>query len=212
MRQIQIILALFKQIFQTMPLDKVLQKLQLQIAQTIDSLENFRDETIQPGVDECIILQQQLFEIQESLAVYKNNKLNKEISPSFNIHSKVSEANSTLETSEILEENPISEKAFLETNESITPEMKEMIAETIQTESKSFLRPLSIAINDKFRFMNELFSHNHSEYNIAIEQINNLKTWQDCESYLESLKSLYNWKDNNETIKQFYTLVKKRYQ
>lgn len=195
-----------------MLLDKVLQKLQLQIAQTIDSLENFTDETIQPGVDECILLQQQLFQIQESLAVYKNIKLNKEISPSFNIHSKVSEANSTIETSEMVEEKPVNEKDFLETTESNTPEIKEMIAEMLQTETKSFLRPISIAMNDKFRFINELFSHNLSEYNIAIEQINNLKTWQECESYLESLKSLYNWKDNNETIKQFYAVVKKRYQ
>ena len=74
-----------------MALDKILSKLQLQIKEIVPTIELFVDDTIQPSVNDCEALQQQLIALQESLIIYKYSKLEKEISPSFNIHSKVSE-------------------------------------------------------------------------------------------------------------------------
>ena len=80
-----------------MSLEKVLHKIQSQINDLAPTLELFVDETIQPSVDNCEKLQQQLMLLQENLAVYKYNKVNREISPSFSIHAKVSEKSAPAE-------------------------------------------------------------------------------------------------------------------
>ena len=54
-----------------MSLEKVLHKIQSQINDLTPNLELFVDETIQPTVDTCEKLQQQLVQLQENLAVYK---------------------------------------------------------------------------------------------------------------------------------------------
>jgi len=197
-----------------MPHDKVLNKLQLQIADILNNLENFTDNTVQPSVDECIKLQKQLCEIQEQLAIYKFQKSDKEISPSFHIHAKVSEVEQIIpeQKNSTFEKTNANESPVNIVNE-ISKEEKEIVMETIKQENKSSsLKVLTVAINDKFRFINELFLHNAAEYNIAVEQINNLNDWNDCELYLNSLKSLYNWKEQNETVKQFFAVVKKRFE
>ena len=195
-----------------MSLEKVLHKLQSQIGDLLTSLPNFTDETVQPSVNDCIELQKHLIEVQEYLAIYKYNKLNKEISPSFNIHAKLNEIEKNLATNLNQQSDKID---ILQANElkiEVTPELKEVIAESVIAEPKNHFKPLSIAINDKFRFINELFTHNADEYAIAIEQINNLHNYQECEIYLNSLKSLYEWKEQSESVKQFYSLVKKRFE
>ena len=47
--------------------------------------------------------------------------------------------------------------------------------------------------------------------NVAIEQLGNLNTWAEGEAYLNSLKTLYHWKENSEVVNYFYSLVKKRF-
>jgi hypothetical protein len=184
-----------------MALEKVLHKIQLQVKELTSTLELFVDESIQPSVNDCETLQQQLHELQECLAVYKFQKKEKEISPSFNIHAKVSEKEK--ETVKPVE-NSIPEKK-------VEPEIKQELHKEISKESDKKITPLAIGINDKFRFINELFKQNSSEYNIAMEQLNSLQSWTEAEIYLRSLKGLYDWKDNAEVVTYFYSLVKKRY-
>src|SRR4051812_17571936 len=74
-----------------MPLDKLLAKIQVQIKELAPTLELFVEHTIQPTTNDCEKLQQQLISLQEQLAVYKYHKLEKEISPSYQLHVKVSE-------------------------------------------------------------------------------------------------------------------------
>jgi len=191
-----------------MSLEKVLHKIQAQINDLTPNLELFVDETIQPTVDSCEKLQQQLVQLQENLAVYKYNKINKEISPSFSIHAKVSEKELPKETVEEIKKDikvTISEEK---------PEIQQPKIEPQQEESKDIakvIQPFTVGINDKFRFINELFKQNNSEYSIAVEQLNSLKTISDTEIYLNSLKSLYEWKDNNEVANQFFSIAKKRF-
>ncbi|MGZ4089816.1 MAG: hypothetical protein ACXVNO_03795 [Bacteroidia bacterium] len=98
----------------------------------------------------------------------------------------------------------------LETEKKIEPEVSLPPQKEITKEEKN-LPPLTFGINDKFRFINELFKQNNSEYNIAIEQLASLGTWAEAELYLRSLKGLYDWKDNADVVVYFYSLVKKRY-
>ncbi|MEO6305274.1 MAG: hypothetical protein ABIP51_19090 [Bacteroidia bacterium] len=188
-----------------MSLEKVLHKIQSQINDLAPTLELFIDETIQPSVESCEKLQQQLNRIQENLAVYKYNKIEKELSPSFNIHAKVSEKELPKEKiKEIANEIKV-------TIHEERPDLQQPKVENKEENVQKNIADISVGINDKFRFINELFKQNNSEYNIAIEQLNALKTWNETEIYLNSLKTLYEWKENSEVASYFFSLIKKRF-
>lgn len=214
MRQFQIKLDfVFKIIRTPMPLDKVLHKIQLQIKDLAPTLELFIDETIQPTADDCESLQKQLHKLLENIAVYKFDKIDRELSPSFHLHAKVSEKQIVEEPVKV--EIPTIEKQIvaeivIESLKPETPVVQETPKEEVPIVEKQ-KQALTVGLNDKFRFINELFSQNAAEYNIAIEQLNNLKSWTDSEIYLNSLKSLYNWKDESDAVKYFYSLAKKRF-
>lgn len=181
----------------------MLNKIQEQINELAPTLELFVEESIQPSVSDCDSLQQQLTKLFETISVYKYNKQEKEISPSFNIHSKISNIEPIAEKKEEPKEVLLEEiKNTLEDN--ITP----IIEDKTQPRSN---QALLVGINDKFRFINELFSQNSGEYNVAIEQLGNVNSWGEAEIYLNSLKELYGWKENSEVVNYLYALVKKRF-
>ncbi len=183
-----------------MALDKILSKLQLQIKEIVPTIELFVDDTIQPSVNDCEALKQQLIALQESLVIYKYSKLEKEISPSFNIHSKVSEK----QVEEPQVKNSEQENKPIE-------EQKSVIANTDMNDTAPRIKKINIGLNDKFRFINELFKQNNTEYNVAYEQLNSLNTWYDSELYLNSLKEVYQWKETADTVKHLYSIIKKRF-
>lgn len=186
--------------------DKVLHKIQVQIKDIVPSLEFFIEHSIQPTVDECENLQKQLHRLQEDLIIYRYLRENKELSPSFNIHARVSEVEVNPEKKP--EQSP--EPSAHETP-AVKTEIKELIIESVRTEPVIPPRQIAVGINDKFRFINELFAQNAAEYAIAVEQLNTLVNWHDAEIYLNSLKSLYNWKDTSEIVQHYYAVVKKRF-
>ncbi len=193
-----------------MALDKILDKLQLQIKEILPTMELFVDDTIQPSVIDSDNLKQQLILLQENLVIYKYLKLKKEISPSFNIHAKVSE-----QQIEVLQPliNDVKDTSVEKTAPKIENLIENTISEITQQDNKNTdLKKLNIGLNDKFRFINELFKQNTSEYNIAFEQLNALKTWDESELYLNSLKEVYLWKENSDNVKYFYSIAKKRFE
>jgi hypothetical protein len=192
-----------------MSLEKVLQKIQEEIREINSTLALFLEDTIQPSVRDCETLQQQIVLLQESIAIYKYQKLNKELSPSFNIHAKVSEKEA--EQNKVEAAIPVKTDILtLEVKVDKSENLMQALSTDLPKQSKK-IPALSIGINDKFRFTKELFAQNHSEYSIALEQLNNLKNWNDTEIYLNSLKNLYEWKENNEVVKYFYSIAKKRF-
>ena len=66
-------------------------------------------------------------------------------------------------------------------------------------------------MNDKFRFINELFAGNANEYNIAIEQLNTVNSVEEANAYTKGLKSIYNWNDDHEMVKNMNGLIHKRF-
>lgn len=181
--------------------EKILKKIRDEVKEMKPTLDLFLEESVQPSATDCETLQKQLIELQECLAVYKFQKKEKELSPSFNIHSKVSE--------KAVDIKSVKEQVALETTEE-TALQKNILKET-KTDSPKQVVPLVIGINDKFRFINELFKQNNSEYNIALEQLASLQSWAETEIYLTSLKELYDWKENSEVVKYFYSVIKKRF-
>lgn len=164
-------------------------------------------------------------------AIHSTNKLvsaylvlkeHKDISPDLNLHLKLMNVPTSEEKKAIIE--PMKEQIVVESKLSdIKAEVKfadvakEPVPEkTIPHESevkqgtKEFPK-MSININDKFRFINELFASNATEYNIAIEQINTIHSVDELNSYLKGLTSIYMWKEDNEIVKTLFSLAKKRF-
>ncbi len=186
-----------------MNIEQTLGKLQDLIHETLPNLELFVDGNVQPSSTDCENLQRQLFDLQGKLSVYKHLKTTTEISPSFGIHSKVSEA------SFVKEEIKVTEVLKESTPEMLKAATYDTIANEYKNEGPS--KKLEISLNEKFRFINELFQQNATEYGLAIDQLNNCTNWADAESYLLGLKSVYDWKDQNESYKRFRELSKNRF-
>jgi hypothetical protein len=179
-----------------MVLEKTLNRIHEQINKLAPTLELFVEESVQPTVQDCESLQRQLVVLQETLAVFTFHLKEKDLSPNFNLHSKVSEINVMMEEkAEQLVETTITEE---KSDASVSPEVK-------------ILSAISVGMNDKFRIINELFKQNGGEYNVAMEQLNSLNNWNEAEIYLNSLKMIYYWSDNSDVTILFYNLTKKRF-
>lgn len=63
-------------------------------------------------------------------------------------------------------------------------------------------------LNDRFRFRRELFGGDENKMNQAIEAINTIETLNDALAYLELN---FNWNREDEPVKEFITLLEKRY-
>jgi hypothetical protein len=70
---------------------------------------------------------------------------------------------------------------------------------------------IEFSINDKYRIINELFHQSQQEFNIAVEQLNNVENWEDAKIYLNSLVSLYSWNEEKELVKTLFRIAQKRF-
>lgn len=160
-------------------------------------------------------------------AIYHSNKLvsaylvlkeHKDVSPDLNLHLKLMNVPSSEEKNAIVE--PIIQKVVVEqVKEVVKPieTVKEPVVEIatqpitdVKLEVKEFPKMI-ININDKFRFINELFASNANEYNIAVEQMNSVNSLIEMHNYLKGLMSIYGWKEDNEVVKNLYALAQKRF-
>ena len=160
-------------------------------------------------------------------AIYHSNKLvsaylvlkeHKDVSPDINLHMKLMSVPTIEEKAAIVE--PIKEQVIIEPVKEVAkpvevikePVVAKVIesATEVKSESKEFSK-MAININDKFRFINELFASNATEYNIAIEQMNTVNSLDEMMSYLKGLTSIYGWKEDNEVVKNLVGLAQKRF-
>ncbi len=170
-------------------------------------------------------------------AIHQTNKLvsaflvlkeHKDISPDLNLHIKLMNVPTPEEKTAIIEpiKEQVVEPAPVVVKEEVKPveEIKAPVIEKIiepvveriqpqvtETPVAKELPKITININDKFRFINELFAANAVEYNIAIEQINVVNTLAELNNYLNGLKQIYAWKEDNEVVKNLFALAQKRF-
>jgi hypothetical protein len=70
----------------------------------------------------------------------------------------------------------------------------------------------SIALNDKFIFVRELFGSQFTEYENNIRKIDELGNYQDALEYCKnSLSTKYNWENRINIANRFYELLEKNY-
>lgn len=85
------------------------------------------------------------------------------------------------------------------------------VAETLKSQPLADLKQ-SIGINERFSFINELFSGDQALYHQSIENINKMMTYEDAHRLIhEDLAVQLKWNTDTERFKQFDELVKRRF-
>lgn len=69
----------------------------------------------------------------------------------------------------------------------------------------------AIGINEKFRFVNELFEGNLSDYNATIEKLNSAGNAPDAYKHLEGQANKYKWPQDSNSLNNLKDLVRRRY-
>lgn len=70
----------------------------------------------------------------------------------------------------------------------------------------------AIGVNERFLYLNELFRNDDAMYDKSIKTINTFTTYEDAELWIrKELKLRLGWDDNYNTVKQFYSLVRRRF-
>ncbi|MBP8034247.1 MAG: hypothetical protein KAZ71_06585 [Bacteroidia bacterium] len=206
----------------------ILQKqLQTSLQELKTSIEKFEKHP-SPSTQYAEQLHSAIHQANKLVSAYLVLKEHKDVSPDLNLHLKLMNVPTTEEKAAIIE--PIKEQVIAPVSIVVKEEAKpleeikapviEKIAEpvaekkqpqVIETPVTKELPKIAININDKFRFINELFASNATEYNIAIEQINAVDNLPELNNYLNGLKSIYEWKDENEVVKNLFALAQKRF-
>lgn len=66
----------------------------------------------------------------------------------------------------------------------------------------------AISIGDRFRFQRELFNSNGEDMNKTLNYINQLATFDEVQSFLESK---YKWTAENDAVEDFYQIVRRKF-
>ncbi|PUZ24784.1 hypothetical protein DCC81_10640 [Chitinophaga parva] len=70
----------------------------------------------------------------------------------------------------------------------------------------------AIGINDKFRFIQELFRGDVDMYERSVRTINEFRSYQEADMWIHrELKIKLGWLDDNPSVQHFYVLLKKRF-
>jgi hypothetical protein len=95
-------------------------------------------------------------------------------------------------------------------NDRLKEEKKEL-GSTIKSDTVNDLRR-AIGVNDRFRFINELFRGDEAMYERSIKTINGFSGMAEAETWIQrELKVKIGWNDTNETVKDFDQVVKRRF-
>lgn len=180
---------------------------------------NAFEQQVTPNAEQAEALYSAFNSSHKLISAYAILKENKEVA-NIDMHLKIMAMPTPAEKSMIVEPpvvtQPIevismmSESKPTNLVESPIIETKKTETVTSQPISKELPR-FSVNINDKFRFINELFASNANEYNTAIEQLNEVNTLHEADTYLKGLKDIYNWDDENEAVKKIHALTQKRF-
>lgn len=193
-----------------MQTDLLFKQLNTSLAELKTVIEKF-EKYNPPSTSSAEQLHNAITQTNKMISAYLVLKEQNEVSPELNLHLKLMEVVPPTEIVEIVKAQIIEPIVIVEEKMSAEPPVKavEPIAENVTAQSN--YPKLNININDKFRFINELFSANSTEYNIAIEQLNSANSLQDARNYFKGLKEIYFWKEDNELAKTLNALIEKRF-
>lgn len=70
----------------------------------------------------------------------------------------------------------------------------------------------SIALNEKFLFMNDLFQGENSFYNESIDQLDSFNNLVEATKFFQDLKTKFEWTEEMESVTKFFALIERRFQ
>ena len=202
-----------------MQTDILLKQLHSSLGELKTAIEKFEKHP-SPSTEYAEKLHDSIYKANKLVSAYLVLKEHKDVSPDLNLHLKLMNVPSPEERTSLVEpvKDEVPVKSIEVKKEEVKPiEITEPPVETpatpvVEVKQAAITFPaISININAKFRFINELFASNAKEYNIAVEQINAVNSPAEMTSYLKGLKSIYNWDEENEVVKTLYSLAQKRF-
>ena len=101
-----------------------------------------------------------------------------------------------------------------ESNVSLNDKLKQASNELSETLQEAPVKDLkkAIGINDRFKFLSELFRGDEAMYERSIKTINSYAIYPEAEYWIRrELKLKLGWDDKNETVRQFDQLVRRRF-
>lgn len=220
-----------------MQIDILLKQVTAALADLKSAMDKFEKY---PNTQYAEQLHQCLNQANKLVAAYTVLKEQKEVSPELDLHLKLMsveapkpellvEKKPETKTAEPILENtkpevkpemiPVVEEKKQIVPEPLVTSETEKTPEPVRTVTPPVSTPsfhqdipkLTVSINDKFRLINELFASNANEYNIAIEQLNNVSSRDEADTYLKGLKSIYHWDEENEMVKRLIAMNQKRF-
>lgn len=202
-----------------MQTDILLKQLNSSLMELKTSIEKFEKHS-SPSTQHADELYNAINAANKMVSAYLVLKEKKDVSPDLDLHIKLMAVPTQQEKAVIVDIEPIIETKPIEVKE--TPKVESVIeikpiepvapVSLIQeTSSRKEYPKLIVNINDKFRFINELFKTKSNEYHIAIEQLNAVNSLDEANAYLKDLKEIYGWDDENEMVKKIISLTHKRF-
>jgi DNA-binding transcriptional MerR regulator len=193
-----------------MQTDLLFKQLNTSLAELKEAIEKF-DKHTPPSTAYAEQLHISITQTNKLVSAYLVLKEQHEISPELNLHLKLMEVVPPAEIVEVVKAQ-LEEPIEVVEEKIIIPQPVKMVDPILEVSLEQNIYPkLNININDKFRFINELFSANSNEYNIAIEHLNSANKKEDALAYVNGLKGIYLWKDDNELAKTLIDLIEKRF-
>lgn len=147
--------------------------------------------------DEAHALLGHIEKIYRNLCVYAHSLNGSELGSDLQVHMKIMQT--------VANENNVMAEKAVEIEKEVKADKKAPVTEG------SILRKIELSINNRFRIANELFNQSQVEFNAAFNQLNSINTLDEAMRYMESLKQVYKWKEENPLVKNFYALVQKRF-
>lgn len=208
-----------------MQTDILLKQIHSSIAELKVAIDKFEKQPA-PSTQYSENLYKALNEANKLVSAYLVIKEKKDVAPDLDLHLKIMNVPTPQEKQAVVDVEPVIETKIVEpikeevkiVIEEIKPieEPKVVIEDNLanvlqETSTKKEYPKVTININDKFRFINELFKANSNEYNIAIEQINAVTSLDEANTYLKGLKTIYQWDDEHEMVKKITSLTQKRF-
>jgi hypothetical protein len=146
--------------------------------------------------DESISTEEKKETVEEPLLTDKKSKTKKSTVDLFSAHSTVADKFKD-------EKKSINDKLFgANTDKSLAAKLQKNPIKDLKA---------AIGINEKFKFINELFEGNLQKYNDGITKLNAFKNSDDAIAFLSSLKSEFSWNENTEAFQELNDLVQRRY-
>ncbi len=115
-----------------------------------------------------------------------------------------------IKSKEIFEFNTVLAKPFVNLNEKLKDERVELATALKESPIRDLKK--AIGVNDRFLFVQELFRGDENMYERSIKTINGFTIYPEAEYWIQrELKVKLSWSDNNETVKHFDQLIKRRF-